>query len=191
MKKPNTRQKILDAALRLLETSGIKGLSQPAVAKIVGISQGQLTYHFQKRTDLVIAVTQCALDQVADFLWSQNPELAGRSFEKLLDLVVTLMKSDTRVRALLGLVVEADENEDVRTKLMDQGEKVRTLIATALQIDPTDPEVTIAHAAMLGYAILFFMQRDRKKRALLEEHFKDNVKILIEHLKVKKTKRRK
>jgi AcrR family transcriptional regulator len=186
MRKRTTKQRILTAAVQILETSGVKGLTQPAVAKLVGISQGQLTYHYRKRTDLVLAVTQTALDQIAEFLWSTSPVLAARSFDKLLVLVMGLMKSETRVRAMLGLIVEADESAEVRSSLMDQGRKVRMLIATALQTDESDAEVTISHAVMLGFAIMFFMQRDSSERAKLETHFKESTKILMTHLKNRK-----
>src|ERR1700733_2592155 len=140
MNSASTKNKILEAAVKLLETSGIKGLTQPAVAKLVGIPQGQLTYHFRRRSDLVLAVCQSAMDGVAEYLWTHHPELASKSFHKLLNLVLEEVKSKTRIRALLGLVIEADESPEVREQLLDQGLKVRALIATALQVPDDSAE---------------------------------------------------
>jgi AcrR family transcriptional regulator len=87
----------------------------------VGIPQGQLTYHFRHRADLVLAVTDSAMDLVAEYLWRNNPELASRSFTKLVGMVMNLMLSKTRMRALLGLIAEADESPEVLERLMAQG----------------------------------------------------------------------
>jgi len=186
---PNTRLKILKAALELLENSGIKGLTQPAVAKLVGIPQGQLTYHFRHRADLVLAVTESAMDGIAEYLWKNHPEIASRSFSKLLSLVLDLMKSKNRVRALLGLIVEADESPEVLRKLLNQGSKVRSLIATVLKLEESAPEVTVAHAVMIGFGIQFFLQNDKTKKKELEEHFQVAVQILEQHLLANKSKK--
>lgn len=47
-------------AVDILEKHGIQSLTQMEVAKGVAIPQGQLTYHFPKRTDLIMAVTDMA-----------------------------------------------------------------------------------------------------------------------------------
>ena len=182
----STKEKILNAAIQLLENTGIKGLTQPAVAKLVGIPQGQLTYHFKHRADLVLAVTEMAMDGVAEYLWKNHPELASRSFSKLIGLVLEMIKSKTQVRALIGLIVEADDSPEVYAKLMQQGTKVRSLIAEALQLQDDEPEVTVAHSVILGFAIMLFLQRDKQQSKLLEVHFQVAVGILEKHLKEKK-----
>ena len=55
MKTP-VRERILDAAVKLLETSGVSKLAQPQVAKEAGVPPGHLTYYFPKRLDLLSAV---------------------------------------------------------------------------------------------------------------------------------------
>lgn len=187
MSKLSTKDRILNAAIDLLETSGIRALTQPAVAKLVGIPQGQLTYHFQKRADLILAVTQSSLDRVAEYLWQNHPELTSKSFEKLLGFILEIVKSKTRMRALLGLVVEADDSAEIREKLMNQGAKVRSLIATGLRIGEDSPEVSVAHAAILGFGVMFFLQENKEKRALLDKHFKEAWKILEAHIRANET----
>lgn len=183
MSKPSTKEKILNGALEILEKQGIRGFSQQAVAKLVGISQGQLTYHFQKRSDLVMALTESALEKIADYLWEKHPNIASKSFDKLMDLVMLQMRSKPRVRALLGLIVEADENEELRKQLIDQAVKVRTLIATALKLEKDEPEVALAHATMLGFSLMMFVQNDKKELEKLQAHFQKSTDLLLEHLK--------
>lgn len=191
MSVESTKSRILSAALKLLEESGIKNVTQPAVAKLVGIPQGQLTYHFKHRADLILAVTESALDGVSEYLWKNHPEMASQSFSKLVGIVLELMKSETRVRALLGLIAEADESPEVLKRLLNQGKKVRSLISAALQMEEESAEVTISHAVMLGFAVMLFLQNDKSKRKLLEEHFRAAVQILTKHIQDKKSKKTK
>ena len=188
MGKESTKDKILQAAIQLLETSGIKGFTQPAVAKLVGIPQGQLTYHYRHRADLVLAVTEKAMDRVAEYLWKNHPELASKSFSKMISLVTELMKSKTRVRAMVGLMIEADEHPEVREKLMEQAEKVRKLIATAYQVDEDSAEVTVSHALMTGFSMFFFLRKNKEEEKILEEHFNVAAQMLEKHIKEKRTK---
>ncbi len=183
--KKSTRELILEAAHKILETSGIRCLTQPAVAKLIGISQGQLTYHFQKRDDLMLGLTTFAVDKIADFLWNNQASIHSRSFSKLLDLILIYMRSNSHTRTLIGLIVEADENPEVRTKMLDLALKVRNLIAAGLQVEDDDPVVSISHAQIIGFSIMLFMQTDKKQRKKLEEEFKISVQVLTEHLRVR------
>ena len=184
MKLSSTKSKILQAALGLLEKNGIKALSQTSVAKLVGIPQGQLTYHFPKRADLILGVSEIALDRVAEYLWKHDVDITGKSFEKLFNMVLENLTANSRIRALLGLVIEADENADVRAKLIEQGIRVRTLIGAALQLDPEEPEVTLTHASLLGFGILMFLNPEKKE--MYKKHLFYTNEILKKHLKESK-----
>lgn len=51
-----TRRRILDAALELFNRNGYAGTSQAEIAAASGIRQGNLTYHFPTKPDLVAAL---------------------------------------------------------------------------------------------------------------------------------------
>lgn len=51
--KQNTRQAILDTARALFNTNGYHGVSLQDIADAVGISKGNLTYHFRKKEDIM------------------------------------------------------------------------------------------------------------------------------------------
>jgi AcrR family transcriptional regulator len=155
------------------------------------MKQGQLTYHFKKRSDLIIAVTESSLDRVAEFLFKKNPGLSGKGLEQLLAITGEFLKSKTRARALIGLIVEADDNPEVREKILAQGEKARALIGLGLGLPADAPEVTAAHATLIGYGMMFFLQDDKEKRALLEQHYRHTISILTDHLKKTKKKGKK
>lgn len=52
-RKKSTRQKILDTARTLFNESGYNSVSLRDIAKTVGISEGNLTYYFQKKENLM------------------------------------------------------------------------------------------------------------------------------------------
>ncbi len=56
MGKIKTKQKILDKALELFNSNGVMNVSQRDIANDLGISQGNLTYHFEKREDIILAL---------------------------------------------------------------------------------------------------------------------------------------
>jgi len=52
----DTKSEILDSALRILNQSGLSGLSVRAVAQDLGLSPGNVSYHFRKKESLVAAL---------------------------------------------------------------------------------------------------------------------------------------
>jgi AcrR family transcriptional regulator len=62
---PETRQKILDAAWRALESNDPKATRMGDIAKLAGVSRQALYLHFPTRTDLLVAVTR-HMDEVND-----------------------------------------------------------------------------------------------------------------------------
>lgn len=54
----NTREKIIDQARRLFNEQGLTSITMRHIAQALAISLGNLTYHFQKREDLVMAIYQ-------------------------------------------------------------------------------------------------------------------------------------
>lgn len=50
---PDMRQRILEAALRVIGDRGVGGLTHRLVAREAGVSLGSLTYHFASQTELV------------------------------------------------------------------------------------------------------------------------------------------
>lgn len=58
----DTRQAILDAARRLFNQRGYNGVSLQDIASDVGISKGNLTYHFQKKESIIEALMEESKD---------------------------------------------------------------------------------------------------------------------------------
>ena len=59
------RDRILEAALRLLAEAGAHELTQPKVAKAAGVRQSHLTYYFPTRGELLQEVARYSIGKLA------------------------------------------------------------------------------------------------------------------------------
>ena len=164
--KAGVRERILDAALHLMETSGLTKLAQPQVARAAGVPQGHLTYYFPRRLDLLAGVAGRFVEtlrrEVTGLVGSPNdPRLRGR----VLGFVGRLAKDRARTRTLLGLVVSAEEDETLRAQLADNVVALRGLVASFVGLPEEDPDVDIVLATFWGVGLMHLVLEGRRSDA--------------------------
>lgn len=74
------RQQILEAAARVVETSGARHLTMDAVAKAAALSKGGVLYHFPSKRALLEGMVDRLLEQIdasAEALREQQPDAAN------------------------------------------------------------------------------------------------------------------
>ena len=89
-----TKNKILEASLRMFNENGVEKITLRQISKEIGISQGNLNYHFPKKSEIVISLyTDLVLSLDEKFslfkkedlsltdLYYNNVELIGSFFE--------------------------------------------------------------------------------------------------------------
>lgn len=83
--RSNIRQEILDAARELFNERGFNGVSTRDIADKLGISKGNLTYHFKKKEDIIEAIV----------FETQNPpaHTAPTTLEELYDFFIRFQSS--------------------------------------------------------------------------------------------------
>ena len=91
-KSKTTKEKILDAALKLFNENGITNVTTAQIAKSLNMSEGNLWYHFRTKSDIVFGLF-CRLEIEVDENLSNEPKEkynvkdfiahAARSFEYL------------------------------------------------------------------------------------------------------------
>jgi AcrR family transcriptional regulator len=150
------RERILTAALQVLQSGGPHALTQPRVAKQAGIAQGHLTYYFPTRADLLAAVTEAtsaALLAEYDALTAASSETRPDRIRQL----VSALHSSARTRMLLGFVLAADEEPPIRDLFRRLTTSVRERLAVGLAQAGlrSDPDVAaMVHALCVGLAVL-------------------------------------
>lgn len=74
-----TKEKILRSALRLFNEHGVASITLRTIAQDVGMSQGNLTYHFKKREDIIEALYYklvATMDAELQALYTQASDIA-------------------------------------------------------------------------------------------------------------------
>jgi AcrR family transcriptional regulator len=156
-REPRVRERILDAAVSVLENSGLRKFAQPHIAKVAGVAQGHLTYYFPKRQDLVSALLTKFIELVKDDLPQALIDGAHDRVDTMraraLRVAAHILKNRQRARMLLGLIVESENDPQLREDLAENLKFVRSMLAKFLGRSPKDPDVEIAMAMFLGVGL--------------------------------------
>jgi AcrR family transcriptional regulator len=169
------RTRIVDTALRLLREEGMKSLSQPSVTRAAGVQHGHFTYYFPKKIDLLQAVVRRYAELVGKDLEVAITRSATRhrtdseTRHQAKRLVRRLVKDVTRTRMLLGLLVEADQEPELRDVLIDSARGSRSVVAWLIGRAPEDADVDIVLALMWGLEIQQFLFQSRRSEIATDQ----------------------
>src|SRR2546426_5166330 len=109
----DVRDRLLEAALKLLAESGAHELTQPRVSKAAGVRQSHLTYYFPTRADLLQEVARYSIEKLASDLAhvkEHNPAQVAQG-------IAAGSADKRRVRVLLGLVTAAGRGPKIKKGL--------------------------------------------------------------------------
>lgn len=141
------RKRILDAALEIMATEGLKRLTQPKVAAAAGIRQSHLTYYFPKKVDLIVALLD---DHVHG---DGHPGDGGHDHHDAehigpaLELVAFDRK---RISFFLNLIVEAEQEPALRRMVYQHMTAFDAVVAHAYGREVGDPDVEAFVDALRG-----------------------------------------
>jgi AcrR family transcriptional regulator len=165
----DVRESILLAGVELLNTQGITALSQPKVARAAGVKQSHLTYYFPKRSDLLLAIAEHSIDGIltglASRLASAPPSAA------IADTIAAVASKGAPPRIMLGLIVAAEHEPELRPALQKLVRHIRRRIQALLEQAGTVDSAQAAllfHATLIGLAVMHEAQRTEESAAELQ-----------------------
>lgn len=130
----NTKKKISDTALQLFNTLGLSKVRLRTIAKEVGISQGNLNYHFKKREDIIETLYFELVENI-----DKSVSEVGKSnntLQLLFSISKTIMSSFYEYRFfLLDFVQIIRENKKIKvhySELSSQREQQFSMLFTLL-----------------------------------------------------------
>lgn len=129
---PDVRDRILTAALQVLQTEGVRKFSQTRVAEAAGVRQSHLTYYFPTRPDLLKATCDLVLDGVTAHIAGSATTVTNWGAGPMLGMLARKMSDIPHMRMFLAMIVEADQDPDCRALLLHGSTRIRTAIADAL-----------------------------------------------------------
>jgi len=160
----DVRERLLEAALRLLAESGAHELTQPKVARAAGVRQSHLTYYFPTRADLLQEVARYSIERLAGQLAHARVHSPSQ-----VATGIAAGSSDKRiVRVMLGLVTAADRDPAIKRQLRRFIGELRQIMAPALAAGglDADPEnVAFFHSVVIGCAVLQLARDNAEARA--------------------------
>lgn len=155
-----TKQKILNAALDVLMENGFQALTQTRVAEVAGVSQGNLTYHFPTRTDLLKAVVEETKARMTT-IRAAELEAGSLSWSSLENFLMSMPLSKTMPHLMLALTVARDEDPSLPEWFaqadLGMRQNFRRLLAKfGYQTDETT--LHFMRATMIGAALMHMQQ---------------------------------
>ncbi len=128
----NTKEIILNTALDLFNSEGLSKVTLRTIANKMGISQGNLNYHFKKRDDIINTLYFQLVAQIdGDMSKNQNQAKGLRS---LLGLPSMIMESFYDYRFfLLDSVLVMRENKKIRAHYLQLMKKRKSQFLSILE----------------------------------------------------------
>ena len=155
-KLTGARERILFAAVEILNTEGFGGLTQTRVAERAGIRQSHLTYYFPARNDLLreTAVFGCGAILGALEMGIESGELNVENFREAMSVDI----HDRRIaRLMCALIVASDEDAEIKPWLASfEAANMEHIKGSfhKLGLPVTIDEVAFFHATYVGSVML-------------------------------------
>jgi AcrR family transcriptional regulator len=155
----SVRDRILLAAVELVQTEGVRSLTQARVAAEAGVRQSHLTYYFPARKDLIKEV---AIHLHAGILEAMSeavprPGRSRRAVSRAREFFAERISDPLFARLSMALMVAADEDPSLRRWLAESDGRLRdrlreTLARLGVERPPDD--IALLHASFVGASIL-------------------------------------
>lgn len=162
--KPNTRTKILQGVISIIEKEGLTAVTFEAVAAETGLTRGGLTYHFRSREDLIRATHEFQAEN-----WRKEIDALQESTQGDRRLAYILSGGSDTSRAEMLLMLNSVQDQE----FAEIWSSVRDDAAPAIPTmdDPAAMAQFIAGLASDGLWLRQAIDQDRlpkdiKKRAL-------------------------
>lgn len=147
---PNRRQLILDTALDIIETDGMKALTQPRIAKIAGLRQSNLTYYFPRKADLYIALLEASHERAEQRHKYTPPSLTA--------MLSALFFTPERMRFFLAIVLEVSDDPELTHVMAAHAAGLSGAVADKLGLENNDERVIAFIDELRGIGIRGLLQ---------------------------------
>lgn len=113
-----TKSKIIDAAMEILSTEGVSGLTSGKLAKKLNMSKGTLFHHYENMEELHVAVLDVIIDSSVQEIDSSDFDSVKEFVEMVVDTIfIDMERYRAGYAALFSFIGSAESNEVYRKKL--------------------------------------------------------------------------
>lgn len=121
--KTNTKQRIIDTAVDLFNKDGVQSITSRHIAKEMGISYGNLDYHFKNKEVLLLAIYKQMRAEMSDSYKAADP--ATGSFEQIYKLLLHLESFQYKFRFFNLDVLEISRSYPKINRLLKNTLRIR------------------------------------------------------------------
>lgn len=158
------RERVLDAAISLLATGGVRALTHARIDERAGLPKGSTSNYFRTRAALVVGVADWIVERELPMV---TGAFAPRSPDELVDTMCAALRFSTRdnrelTTARLMLFMEASHNTELREALSRGRATIEAAVVPALaSMGAMNPQVAAETvAACFEGLILHSIARD-------------------------------
>ena len=150
--------RILKSAITVIQTEGLKKMSQAHVASVAGLRQSHLTYYFPTRKDLLKALVQTIHDELKQSIYMMSMTLTSSpsSMHNAREFFVDSVLEPTLAKLMLALMNLAEEDPSLQQWIVGfDNELIAQLrdLFSKLGLTPSDHELSLLHSSFVGVAI--------------------------------------
>lgn len=151
--KSDVRQRLLQAAIGLLQTQSFSALTQARVAELAGVRQSHLTYYFPTRNELLKAVIEA--DPYA--LGGMMSKLEKPTLKKIKSTLIEMAQQQSKPRLMLSLIMAAEEDPSLKTWMKSFAHGTIDELAAVLRqvgLHVAEDDLHLFNAAMVGALVM-------------------------------------
>jgi AcrR family transcriptional regulator len=149
------RQTILEAGLAILREEGLAGFTQPKVAAKAGLRQGNLTYYFPTRTDLLGGVAEIAITR--QLATARQMVTSVSSVAEAVDTIAAATVRHENTRLLVALNQAADAEPALGllfNQLTDGFINQLGVLLTKLGLPSDNASIDLIHGLFVGLSVI-------------------------------------
>nr|CEK26733.1 Transcription repressor of multidrug efflux pump acrAB operon, TetR (AcrR) family [Yersinia ruckeri] len=160
-----TRQQILDAAVKEFSEHGVSGTSLADIADSAGVTRGAIYWHFKNKVDLfneIWALAEFNIDQLGIEYQAKFPDNPLRILREILIYILIATQDDDRRRALMEIVFHKCEFVGEMTSVhnarkvlyLASYERIETVLQDCIAAQQLPPDLNTRRTAIIMRAYI-------------------------------------
>ncbi len=191
----DTKNKLLQTAVRLFACRGTEGVSTRELAGQAGVNLCAISYHFGSKQKLYEAVIDQVIETVNQNLPTENIETDGKDspregvknvIERYFDFLCGDKISDAQARLVINEIISPSSAYDkIYQHILEPAHKqISKLAAQELGVDENSPSVLILTHTLFGQAVMFRTHKEALLRRMkIRQYTPELVKEIKKHIK--------
>ncbi|MBD2796118.1 multidrug efflux transporter transcriptional repressor AcrR [Xenorhabdus sp. 18] len=160
-----TRQQIIDAAIKTFSEHGVSATSLSDIATAAGVTRGAIYWHFKNKTDLLSVICRMPehkIDELEKEYQSKYPDNPLITLRYLLISTLQIMIDDSQIRQLIEIFFHKCEFvgeispliAEIREKCISDDQKIEKMLKACIQSGELPCDLDFKRSAIMLRALM-------------------------------------